>query len=119
MVPPPLPPTPTNVPGEFAVIHVTYDFAQVDQSGHTDCPQVTAYITTNAPGDVTYVWKRSDGAQGPTFPLHFGSAGTIAVTTTWQLGHTWEGTEHWLGIYIDEPNHQQFSQKSFTDACDG
>ena len=121
VVPPPLPPTPTNVPGseEFAVIHVTYSFSQADYGGHSDCPQVTAHVTTNGPGDVTYQWKRSDGANAPFYPLHFNSAGTLDVTTNWALGHTWEGTEFWLGLYIDDPNHQQFGQKSFTDACDG
>lgn len=121
VVPPPLPPTltPTTVVEEFAVTHITYSFSEADYGGHDDCPMVTAHITTNGPGDVTYVWKRSDNASAPTQSLHFGSAGTKDVSQNWALGHTWEGTEFWLGIYIDEPNHQQFGSQSFTDACDG
>jgi len=119
VVPPPLPPTATPVPEEFAVTGVSYSFSQADYGGHSDCPMVTAQITANGPGDVTYVWKRSDNASGPTFDLHFDSAGTKSVSANWALGSVWEGTEHWLGIYIDDPNHQEFGHKSFTDACDG
>lgn len=119
VVPPPLPPTATPVPAEFAVTGVSYSFSQADYGGHSDCPMVTAQITANGPGDVTYKWTRSDNASGPTFDLHFDSAGTKSVSTNWALGSVWEGTEHWLGIYIDNPNHQDFGHKSFTDACDG
>ncbi|HEY5902838.1 MAG TPA: hypothetical protein VIU38_03755 [Anaerolineales bacterium] len=121
VAPPPLPPTPTPVPGsaEFAVTSVTYSFSQVDQPSGSDCPYMTAHITANGAGDVTYVWKRSDNASGPTESVHFNSAGTKDVSTYWALGAVWEGTEHWLGIYIDNPNHQDFGHKSFTDACNG
>ena len=121
VVPPPLPPTPTLAPvaEEFAVTHIGYSFSQADYGGHSDCPMVTANITANGAGDVTYKWIYSDGANAPTSSLHFGSAGTQSVSTNWALGSVWEGTEHWMGIYIDDPNHQEFGHHSFTDACDG
>lgn len=119
VVPPPLPPTPTNVPEEFAVTGVSYSFSEVDLPSGDNCPMMTANITTNAAGTVTYKWVRSDGANAPMQSVIFGSAGTQAVTTTWSLGSVWEGDEHWLGIYVDDPNHQDFGHRSFTDACDG
>jgi len=119
VAPPPIPPTPTGVPEEFAVTSVSFSFSQADYGGHSDCPMVTAQITANGPGDVTYVWTRSDNANAPTQSLHFNSAGTKSVSTNWALGSVWEGTEHWLGIYVDDPNHQDFGHRSFTDACDG
>jgi uncharacterized protein YraI len=119
VAPPPLPPTPVPVPVEFAVTGVSYSFSQADYGGHNDCPMVSANITANGAGDVTYTWTRSDNATGPTLSVHFGSAGTQSVSTNWALGSVWEGTEHWLGIYIDNPNHQDFGHNSFTDACDG
>jgi hypothetical protein len=121
--PPPLPPTqtPSPEPVEFAVTSVTYTFSEdpVDHGGKSDCPLVTAHITVNGGGDVTYAWKRSDGSGPPPESLHFAAAGTQDVSQGWWLPHIQEGTEHWLGIYIDDPNHQQFGHKSFTDACDG
>lgn len=105
--------------GEFAVTHVTYTFSEADYAGKDDCPQMTAQITANGPGEVTYRWTRSDGATAPIQSVNFAAAGTKNVSTNWALGATWEGTEHWLGLYIDEPNHQDFGHKAFTDACDG
>ncbi|HET6845515.1 MAG TPA: SH3 domain-containing protein [Anaerolineales bacterium] len=119
VVPPPPPPTPTVVVAEFAVTSVSYSFSQADYGGQSDCPMVTANITVNGPGDITYRWTRSDNASGPTDSLHFNAAGTKSVSENWALGATWEGTEHWLGIYIDDPNHQDFGHKTFTDACNG
>jgi len=117
--PPPLPPTAVPAPDEFAVTSVNYSFSEASYGGHSDCPMMTANITANGPGMVTYKWLRSDGANAPTQSINFGAAGTQAVTTNWALGSIWEGTEHWLGIYIDDPNHQEFGHKTFTDACDG
>ena len=120
VVPPPPPPTAVPEPEEeFAVTHVTYSFSEADYGGHNDCPKMTANITTSGAGTVYYKWERSDGAGAPTYSIDFASAGTQAVTTNWTIGSVWEGTEFWLGIYIDDPNHQGFGHKTFTDACDG
>ncbi len=103
--------------GPFAVIHVTYTFSTWSDSGHTNCPRVTASITTNESGTVTYHWTRSDGASIPTNTLSFGSAGTQSINYDWALGHVWNGTTSWVGIYIDSPNHQDFGHQTFTTAC--
>ncbi len=74
---------------------------------------VTANITTNGAGSVTYHWVRSDGAiDGVSHPpVVFASAGTQSVNTTWSAGAA--GT-HWIDIYIDTPNHQQFGRATLT-----
>lgn len=113
------PPVVTTVPSAFAVTSVSYSFSEAPYAGKSDCPMMTAQITTNGAGDVKYKWTRSDGASAPTETVNFASAGTKSVSTNWALGATWEGTEHWLGIYIDEPNNQDFGHLTFTDACDG
>ncbi len=97
--------------GPFAVIHVTYDVSTYSDSGHTACPVVTAHIATNGEGDVTYHWTRSDGATVAPATLHFNSAGTKDGQYQWALGSAATGT-HWLGIYIDDPNHQDFNHKN-------
>ena len=121
VAPPPLPPTLTPEPEAeaFAVTSVNYTFSEVDLPAGDNCPKMTANITVNGPGTVVYQWKRSDGANAPIDSIVFGAAGTQAVSTTWSLGAVWEGDEHWLGIYVDDPNHQEFGHKTFTDACDG
>jgi hypothetical protein len=100
--------------GPFAVIHVTYTVSSFNQPGFVGCPKVTAHITTNGAGDVQYHWRRSDNSESPVATLHFASATTQDVERTWTLGSVWLGTTNWLGIYIDEPNHQNFGHANVT-----
>ena len=101
----------------FAVTSVTYTVSTISEGGYTDCPLVTAHITANGEGDVDYHWTRSDGAGAPVESVHFNSAGTKNVTTKWYLGSVWAGgDDEWQGIYIDSPNHQDFSHVN-VDAC--
>jgi hypothetical protein len=102
--------------GPFAVVHVTYTLSTWSDSGHTDCPRVTADITTNKAGTVTYHWVRSD-ASSSTDTLDFSAAGTKSVNYDWALGSTHAGETNFVGIYIDAPNHQDFGHKNFTTAC--
>ena len=76
-----------------------------------------AHIATNAAGDVDYHWTRSDGDTAPVQTINFAAASTKNVETHWALGSASAGDTHWLGIYVDEPNHQDFGHKSFTQAC--
>lgn len=96
---------------EFAVTSVNFDRSTFDENTYQGCPIVTAHITTNGAGDVTYHWTRSDGASAPSQTIHFNSAGTKNVQEKWYLGSGASGT-HWLGIYIDDPNHQDFGHKN-------
>ncbi len=101
----------------FAVEHVTYTMSSWNDSGHTNCPRVTASITTNGAGTLTYHWTRSDNASIATTTLAFGSAGTQSINYDWALGSASAGSTNWVGIYIDSPNHQDFGHQSFTTAC--
>lgn len=100
--------TPTNTSAPFAVTGVTFT-----NSGGCGAFTATANITTNGAGSVTYYWKWSDGAADNTShpALVYGSAGTQTASTTWNVNAA--GT-HWIDIYIDTPNHQQFGRASFT-----
>ena len=96
-----------------AVTGVTYDVNTFDEGGYwQDCPIVTAHITANGEGDVEYNFTRSDGQGGPTDALvilHFNSAGTKNVQEKWYLGSVNAGgAAEWLGIYIGDPNNQDF-----------
>jgi hypothetical protein len=94
--------------GPFAVVHVTYSVSSFNEGSYVGCPLVTAHITTNGAGDIQYHWTRSDGADSPVKTLHFNAAITKDVEQKWYLGSVWLGTTKWLGIYIDDPNHQNF-----------
>ena len=97
----------------FAVTSVNYSVSTWDSAGHVNCPKVTANITTNGAGTVKYHWLRSDGSSSTTKTLNFGSAGTQSVEYKWALGSGAVGS-FWVGIYIDDPNHQDFGHTTVT-----
>jgi len=103
--------------GDFAVTHVTYTFTTSDSGPNEDCPTVVAKITATGPGDVEYYWTRSDGTDSPVEILHFASASTKEVQNVWLLPTSAGAATRWMGIYVDEPNHQDFGHKEFTSTC--
>ena len=102
----------------FAVTSVSYSMPTTTID--LVCPvmytaEITANITTNAAGTVTYKWDNSMGCAGcGTNSLVFDSAGTKSVTHNMTLGP--EG-DYWAKLYIDDPNHQWFGQQNFTVVC--
>ncbi len=94
--------------GPFAVTSVTFS-----NSGGCGGFNTTANITTNGAGSATYHWVRSDGGTDTVShpAIVYGAAGTQTVSTSWSASGA--GT-HWIDIYIDTPNHQQFGRATFT-----
>lgn len=96
----------------FKVTDVTYDRGTYnDGTTAVKCPVVTAHITTNGSGDVTYHWRRSDGTAVAPETIHFDSAGTKNVQYKWVLPST-TTEQSWLGITVDEPNDEDFGRKN-------
>jgi hypothetical protein len=94
--------------GPFAVTSVS-----MSVSGSCGNFTITANVTTNGAGNVTYKWIRSDGAIDNNVhpPIVFASAGTQSVNTQWFVA---AAGSHWMDIYIDSPNHQQFGRANFS-----
>jgi len=96
-----------STPVKFAVTSVAFN---VQRSGSCASGKyiVTATITVNKGGQVTYTWIRSDGATGPTNSgsLDFENAGSQSITFEWSTSVS----GLWVDLYIDEPNHQQFGR---------
>lgn len=97
--------TPGTGGGKFAVTSVGFS---VSHSGSCAAGKyvVTATITTNGPGDVTYKWIYSDGGTDTIVhdPLSFSAAGSQTITTEWNTS----ASGLWMGVHIDKPNHQDF-----------
>lgn len=110
--------TPTNTTTPFAVTGITYSIGTWSDAGHTNCPRITANITTNGAGTVNFKWKREDiQAGGATQTLNFASAGTQSVNYDWARGSVWAGQATWVGIYVESPNNQDFGKIDFSTAC--
>jgi len=108
--------TATATTAPFAVTSVNYILGTWSDATYTNCPRVTANITANGAGMVSYTWKTTSGTN-PTKTLNFAAAGTQSINYDWALGSVWNGTLNFVGIYIDSPNHQDFGKLEFTTAC--
>jgi hypothetical protein len=104
--------------GPFAVTSITYTLGTWNDAGHTNCPRVIAQITVNGPGVVTFRWSRKDSPNGGSpETVTFGAAGTKNVHYDWARGSVWAGSPTWVGIYVIDPNNQDFGHKNFSAAC--
>ena len=102
--------------GPFAVTSVNYTLSTWSDASHTDCPRITASITTNGAGTIEYEWTSTSGTD-PKKTLTFASAGAQSINFDLARGSVWAGTPESVGIYIHDPNHQDFGKKDFTTAC--
>lgn len=102
-------------PSSFAVTSVTASVSTPSYSG--PCPyqfNFSAIITTNGAGAVTYQWERSDNSSDLPQTVTFSSAGSIVVTTYWDIGAA--GT-HWERVRILTPNSRVSNQATFILSC--
>lgn len=99
--------TPVSSNGKFAVTSVGFSVAASGACASRKYT-VTATVSTNKAGDVTYTWVRSDGATGAVMSgtLNFSDAGSQTITFDWTFG----GGNQWVDLYVDKPNHQQFGR---------
>ncbi len=97
----------TNTGGKFAVTSVTFNVTHTGSCASGKYV-ITATVTANGAGQVTYSWIRSDGATDTVShpPLEFTAAGSQTVSTEWNTS----ASGLWVGLYIDKPNHQEFKQ---------
>lgn len=88
-----------------------------------DCPAMVVFkgsITVNAPGVVSYIFTRSDGATDTiTKKVKFLAAGTKSVSTTWTLGGAaLPSYKGWEAIKILSPNKLESKHANFEVYCD-
>jgi hypothetical protein len=101
--------TPDSGGGKFAVTSVSFSVSRSGGCGASGKYVVTATITTNGPGNVTYYWLYSDSGKTDTVahdPLEYSAASSKTITNEWVTS----ATGAWMGIRIDKPNHQDFKQ---------
>lgn len=97
------------------VIMASVSVTPAEYSGQ--CPkrfEFVGEITSDTAGVVQYTWIRSDGATSPVEALRFGKAGTMRVTTYWELGA--EG-QHWQALQIVAPNQLFSNRATFSLKC--
>jgi hypothetical protein len=102
------------------VIYVRVEANPVDFTG--PCPTTitfTGKIRMDGPGEVKYIWRRSDGGRSRMATLNFPAAGELEVTTTWTLGGArFPDRARWESIRILFPNSADSSRASFRVHCE-
>ncbi len=102
----------------FRVTGVSLSVSEPEFTG--SCPhrfEFTGRVTVNRAGTVRYRWIRSDGGKSGEQTLVFATAGTMPVSTYWQLGSGMGSyPDRWMAIEIMAPNslvsrHARFSLK--------
>ena len=101
----------------FAVTHVELAVSTFTNGAYVNCPRVKAKITTNKAGTVKYHYYWT-GSTGSMESLSFPSGTTLSANAfEWYVGPLAPGPLY-VGIYIDEPNHQDFGSVSVSP-CTG
>ncbi len=99
----------------FAVTQVTLAAEHATITG--TCPQTFNYqaeIKANGAGTVTYYLAFSNGSSTSTQTLTFSGAGSKTITGSWELNAS---GDHWIKLYIDQPNHQWFGPLNLSLTC--
>ena len=78
---------------------------------------LSANIVASRDGRVTYYWVFSDGTTSDTKSIDFDNAGTKTISYSLQLTKDAGSYSGWVAVYIDEPNHQKFTQVNYSLTC--
>lgn len=85
------------------------------------CPATVTFtgkIRLSGPGEVRYVWRRSDGVTTPMQTLNFPAPGELEVTDTWQLGGPgFSDQVRWESIRVLAPQVRDSTQGWFRLHC--
>ena len=74
----------------------------------------TAHITSDTPGKVTYVWRRSDKGASATQTLDFAKPGALPVSYDWLLKRSING---WVSLKIITPVEVESRKANFEVKC--
>ena len=75
---------------------------------------ITAEITTNGSGDVTYYWEFSNGDRSDTHTITFADSNTRTVSTTYTADHS---GSFWARLHIVSPDSMNSDKVYFNLTC--
>ena len=100
----------------FAVTAVTYTVDRTCAPANTFYT-ITAFITSNGPVKVNYMWIQSDGNNDEQNTLTFTEAATKAVTREWSQHKESSTTERWAQVIVTDPTYQEFDKVPLPEFC--
>lgn len=105
--------------GTFAVTGVSGSVDPAVYNGKCNPVSLTfsADIRVNNLGTIQYHWIFDDNSVSPDFSLKFKEAGTKSVEYIWEITKAVGSYSGWGRVYIDDPNHQEFTKVKYTLTC--
>ena len=111
--------TPENRKTEtvFGVTAVTYEVERRCAPANTFYT-ITAYITTNGPVEVNFIWMQSDGNNKRNNRLTFTEATTKSAQREWSQHRDSSPNPRWVQVVIDSPTYQEFEKVALPSLCE-
>jgi hypothetical protein len=100
----------------FGVTSVTYSVDRRCAPANTFYT-VTAYISSNGPVKINFMWVQSDYNTDETNVLTFTEASTKAVKREWSQKKGSSTNLRWIQVTVTSPTYQEFDKMPFPDQC--
>jgi hypothetical protein len=100
----------------FGVTSVTYSVDRRCAPANTFYT-ITAYITSNGPLEINFMWMQSDGNNDETNRVNFTEAATKAISREWSQHKESSTNERWAQVIVTDPTYQEFDKVLLPEFC--
>jgi hypothetical protein len=100
----------------FGVTSVTYTFDRRCGLANTFYT-ITAYISSNGPVEINFMWFQSDGNNDRNMSLTFTEASTKTVQRVWAHHKNSAPAQEWVQVIVTSPTYQEFDKVPIPGYC--
>jgi hypothetical protein len=100
----------------FGVTSVTYSIDRRCAPANTFYT-ITAYISSNGPVKINFMWIQSDFNSDEYNPLTFTEASTKAVKREWSQKKGSSPNDRWIQVIVTSPTYREFDKVLLPDQC--
>jgi hypothetical protein len=100
----------------FGVTSVTYTVDRVCASANTFYT-ITAFITSNGPLEINFMWIQSDGNNDESNRVTFTEAATKAIRREWSQHKESSTNERWVQVIVTDPTYREFDKAILPEFC--
>jgi len=100
----------------FGITSVTYTIDRACGAANTFYT-ITAFITSNGPVKINFMWIQSDGNSDESNALTFPEAATKAVKREWSQHKESSTNPRWIQVIVTSPTYQEFDKVPLPDFC--
>lgn len=101
----------------FGITSVTYEVDRRCAPANTFYT-IRAFITSNGPLEINFMWIQSDGNSDESNRLKFTEAATKAVTREWSQHKESSTNPRWAQVIVTSPAYREFDKVLLPEFCD-